>query len=96
MADESKLIVYLTRLNELKALQGEESTFKDVSVEIRSVVYPFLPQTMITETWHNGNVEERHTKMEFPFGRMDDINKKLYQKIWYQKSKLKEEEEDKK
>ena len=93
MADESKLITYLTRLTELKALQDENSTYNDVSVEIHSLTYPFVPQTMIAETWHNGNPEEHFTKREFPFGRIDDINNKLYQKIWYLKSKLKEADE---
>jgi len=90
MANESKLIVYLTRLSELKELQNENSLFSDVSIEIRSVVYPFVPETKIMETWHNGKPEEHFSRTEFPFGRIDDINKRLYQKIWYQKSKLKE------
>ena len=93
MADESKLITYLTRLNELKALQDESSVYKDVSIEIHSLIYPFTPQTVIIEIWHNGNPEEHFTKREFVFGRIDDINNKLYQKIWYRKSKLVKEED---
>ena len=96
MANESKLIVYLTKLSELKELQSENSMYKDVSVEIRSLVYPLAPQTKIAETWHNGSPEEHFSRREFCFGRIDDINKKLYQKIWYQKSKLKEKTADEK
>ena len=92
MANESKLIVYLTRLSELKELQDESSLFRDVSIEISNMVYPFVPETKIIEIWHNGKPEEHFSKTEFPFGRIDDINKKLYQKIWYRRSKKEKEE----
>jgi len=86
MTDE-KFTTYLTRVNDLKELQSKNSKYNDVSVEILSFVWPLQPETKIAEKWHNGGPDKEFHKVEFPYSDIDNINRKLYDKIRYRQSK---------
>lgn len=91
MSDE-KFSTYLTRVNELKGLLSENSKYNDVSIELLSFVWPMQPGTIIAEKWHNGEPDKEFHKVEFPYSEIDNINRKLYDKIRYQQSKHEETE----
>ena len=77
MTDLEKLQTYVERLAELQKLN---SVYRDITITIP-------PETMITEKWHNGSADKFHS-VEFPFRHIEDINRRLYEKIRYRQSKV--------
>ena len=63
----------------VKELQGTNHVYKDVTVEIPD-------ETVIKETWHNGNMDKFHS-VEFQAKDLDDIKKRIYDKTRYIKQK---------
>jgi len=78
MTDLEKLTKYVEQLVELRDLN---TRYKDVTITLPA-------NTVITEKWHNGNSDRFH-EVQFPFSEIEDINKRLYDKIRYGKIKIK-------
>lgn len=85
MISLEKLVKYIELVTEL---QETNPTYRNVVIEIPEV--RILPlDTPIKETWSNGHTGRFHS-IEFTANDLDHINRKLYQKIRYFKTKKEE------
>ena len=76
MISLSELIKYREYLNEL---EGTDPIYPNIRVDIQ-------PGTIITERWHNGKMDRFH-EYTFKIEDIPQVNRRLYDKIRYQKQR---------